>query len=224
MESENELLLLGAAGLAAYFIFAKPLSTAAGGLAEGVADIGTSAGNLAENIGGNVGNVITEAKEQVIQTAETAQEIIQQAASDVKKINEKIIAPTISNTGEIIGNITGAAAEVSQNVFNVVDKIGDTAEKIIVNAPQMATNVYTQIDKALGGVLPGGSYNIVVPAVSKIAQKTVSNVANVIKETPKVVISTAKQSVNVAAQATAKVAQTITSSPIVKKFKNLFKW
>jgi gas vesicle protein len=220
MESENELLLLGALGVGAYFLLAKPLGTALEGVGGGIADFGQSVGTLSKNVGENVGDVLTETSEVVQAIGGGVQTVLEEAKKDVRDVNSKIVNPIITNTGTTTANITDTVADVSGNIHDIVGGTGNFiegailgTEKVISKIPSTASkivgSVYTSTDKALGGVLPGGSKNVVVPAVSKIAVKTVSNVANVIKATPQAVISTVQKSVNVGTQAVKKVSSFI---------------
>jgi len=145
-------------------------------------------------------------------------------------------------------NQAGAASQLSDNVYDVVNYAGDTAEGILTNIPKIASSAadkvaaaYSSVDEKLGGILPGGSANVVTPAVVKsvksgaskakeavtsAASKVSSAVSSAVSSSASKVSSTAS---SVAAAAKSAVSTAVTkvsnvASSVAKKVSSWFKW
>jgi len=249
MKSE-ELLLYAGLGVGAYFLLAKPLQTATQGLGEGIADIGYGTGNaflgigqglsdigistgdLANNIGSNVGGVITDTRNAIGSGFQYVTDI-------VGNTSDRAVVPVIQNIGDTLNNLTKIPATTSGVISDITSIAGKTVTGIfndantavtsgsslkVSNVSNVASAAYSVLDSSLGGILPAGTPNSVVPAVvsatsntinkvETVVQQAVNNVSRTVSSAPAVAKAAVTTAENKISQAVNTIAKTVVSAP-----------
>ena len=214
----NELMMLGAAGVAIYFVVYKGSGRAAEGVGEGIYQAGTGIGGGIGDVGGYVGDFVGD-------VGDTAGVILDVTEENIKEIDEAIVNPLISNVGEVVDltgeavtdvvgmapTATGAISSVNKGFWNAFNQTWN------LNEP---TNIFTNTAKGISAIT-GGIASAVVntasaakSAVTSAARKVssgVSRASSSVKSSVSKTASAAKSAVTSAARKVSSVAKSTVS-------------